>query len=60
MEKTMNSAKECSKCDGCRYKNIKADGWCHMFYDKPLTLPCSQHDKFEVTRTTIGKILLKR
>lgn len=36
-------------CEGCQYQGNE-HGWCYMFEDSPIRVPCAQHDKFEKER----------
>ena len=51
----MNSTK-CKQCNGCKHQ-IKYKGWCYMFKNKPDIIPCGQHDKYDLNRKVISKIL---
>ena len=48
------------KCSGCRHqKDTYTNGWCYMFQNPPVDLPCGQHDMFEDLRRENGKRFLK-
>lgn len=54
------SAATCSSCDGCQWQaEGEAGDWCYMFQDAPETLPCTQHDKYEVEREAVTALVRK-
>ena len=56
----MVKAIECKECEGCKHRFVKEeDLFCYMFKDKPETIPCHQHDKYEVERKIAESWLLK-
>ncbi len=55
-----SSASRCSSCDGCQWQHEgEAGNWCYMFESAPETLPCTQHDKYEVEREAVTAIVRK-
>lgn len=53
----MDNASNCSACDGCSHRSTYQVGWCYMFVEPPDVMPCAQHDKYEVERAVMGKMI---
>lgn len=50
----MNSSDH-KACEGCKHITNKTDEFCYMFFKKPNTLPCAQHDKYADLRRANGR-----
>lgn len=50
-----------TECAGCQYSTwpTAAGSWCYLFYRKPETLPCAQHDRFAPQRKTMEALIAK-
>ena len=56
----MKKATECKECEGCKNRKTNdVELFCYIFKDKPETVPCGQHDKYEVERKITGMLLKK-
>lgn len=53
----LKTAASCEACNGCQHQNHSDGGWCYMFENPPETLPCGQHDKFELERQITGRLI---
>lgn len=54
-------AADCGACAGCQWQyNPAGNGWCYMLKQRPDTLPCSQHDKFEPVRKKMTSLVCER
>lgn len=54
----VNGAQQHDGCTGCIWRvDENPSAWCGMFRERPETLPCCQHDKFEIERSITGHMI---